>query len=872
MGLLSLWFDCGEPSLSVRRFSVHESMSNLFSVSVWARSQNHGLQCESFLRKPAGFKAVSDLLNLLAGGRTWTGICSHMELVQPEPTGLSTYYLRIVPRLWLLTQRRNIRIFQRLSIPDIADKLLQEWHIKATWRIDAAAYPKLEYRVQYDESDYDFLSRHLEEAGISFFFVEGDNGPEMVLTDRPQDGETYAGSPIQYVENPSEIADLSYVSSLRLAQRVTPERYTSRDHDFRRSPRYALLSSTSAPGTGENTLEQYRYLPGSTAIIVKEAAPAAALKSGGGSGAEGTAKEKSDPGKEVVDFVDKQVTTLVDKQVTSLLNKAIKRVLSGGFGEVAADMIGEIAGDVSGEILGDIAGKVTGDILGVERELNIDLEKTLRKAVVDAVNKKIKGVIEEQGKKLGEKVDEAVTDLVGGKLGEVVGDVAGDLTKGVSEGLAELVTGQVKKLAGDDKGAVRQDERAGQQLAAKGLESLRAERILMTFETNVIDLHVGVLISLLDHPREELSPSRKLLITELSFEGTPNGEWSLSCTAVFADEAYRPALKTPPPKIHGIQSAIVVGPPGQEIHTDEYGRVRVQFHWDRDAPFSDDSSLWIRVSTGWAGAGYGLMTIPRVGHEVIVAFLEGNPDHPVVIGRVHGETTQVPHKLPDNKTVSTWRTASSPGGDGFNELLFEDAKGREMIFIQAERDMRRLVKRDETVITERNRVDTVGGNLVTNVARNVTETITKNRALVVGANVTETVAGKHEVKIGGSRTESIGKGMKITVGPEPKKEEAGAGGATGASMGAAAGAGATAGTGAIAGASAAGSDATVAAAKEPDLPPGVMKLDVKERLEITVGEASITLDKSGKVEIKGVEFEFKASGEVNVKGKKINLN
>src|SRR5262249_26349093 len=106
----------------------------------------------------------------------------------------------------------------------------------------------------------------------------------------------------------------------------------------------------------------------------------------------------------------------------------------------------------------------------------------------------------------------------------------------------------------------------------------------------------------------------------------------------------------------------VVGPPGQEIYTDEFGRIRVQFHWDREGGFNDDSSRWMRVSQGWGGPGFGMISIPRVGTEVAVAFLEGDPDNPLVVGQVFSTTSPVPHKLPDNKTVTAWRGNSSPGG------------------------------------------------------------------------------------------------------------------------------------------------------------------------------------------------------------------
>ena len=159
--------------LSVRRFSAAESTSALFTVSVWVRAANPEIDLEAIVGKEASLHVVQGArFTLGMGSRTWKGVCAYAEQVQAEPTGLSTYYLRIVPRLWLLTQRQNYRIFQHLSIPDIADQLLAEWSIEPEWHIDRGQYPKLEYKVQYGESDYAFLCRLLEEAGIAFTFAD----------------------------------------------------------------------------------------------------------------------------------------------------------------------------------------------------------------------------------------------------------------------------------------------------------------------------------------------------------------------------------------------------------------------------------------------------------------------------------------------------------------------------------------------------------------------------------------------------------------------------------------------------------------------------------------------------------------------------
>lgn len=220
----------------------------------------------------------------------------------------------------------------------------------------------------------------------------------------------------------------------------------------------------------------------------------------------------------------------------------------------------------------------------------------------------------------------------------------------------------------------------------------------------------------------------------LAVTGSEGGDVTITGRAVPASAPHRPARVTPRPRISGVQSAIVVGPEGEEIHTDEHGRVRVQFHWDRAGRRDERSSCWIRVSQGWAGGGYGMMVIPRVGQEVLVGFFEGDPDQPAIVGRVYNAQNLVPYKLPEHKTRSTWRSASTPGGDGagYNEIMFEDARGAELLAIHAERDLTKQVNRSEVERTGEDRTITVGRNRTTTVGGvDATEAVTRH-AVTVG--------------------------------------------------------------------------------------------------------------------------------------------
>jgi len=254
-------------------------------------------------------------------------------------------------------------------------------------------------------------------------------------------------------------------------------------------------------------------------------------------------------------------------------------------------------------------------------------------------------------------------------------------------------------LADHYNGGEETDLTEGLNTAEHAMNGGRGQGLTVSFITNALDLCPGSVVGINqgepsghpNHPRDELAPGNTLLLVQSSIEGANDGDWTMSVTGVFSTLTYRPRRTTPRPRIMGVQTAIVVGPAKQEIYSDEFGRVRVQFPWDREGKYDDNSSCWLRVSQSWAGGSFGMMNIPRVGHEVLVEFFEGNPDQPVITGRVHNATTGVPYKLPDNQTQSGWKTNSTPGGVGYNELMFEDKAGQEVIHIQAQKDLTYVV-------------------------------------------------------------------------------------------------------------------------------------------------------------------------------------
>jgi type VI secretion system secreted protein VgrG len=216
---------------------------------------------------------------------------------------------------------------------------------------------------------------------------------------------------------------------------------------------------------------------------------------------------------------------------------------------------------------------------------------------------------------------------------------------------------------------------------------------------------------------------------------------------------------TPRPVIQGMQTAVVACPSGEEVETDAYGRVKVRFHWERE----EKSSCWVRVGQVWAGAGFGAMFIPRRRQEVLVNFLEGDPDRPVIVGSLYHATNVVPYLLPAGKTQSGIKSNSSPGGEGANELRFEDKKGSEAIYLHAQKDLAVRVEHDEALEVKNERRVNVGANerlsvegeRVTEVKGSETEKVGGEKKSEVGESLTEEIEGDLSLAVGGDRAEHV---------------------------------------------------------------------------------------------------------------------
>jgi type VI secretion system secreted protein VgrG len=552
--------------LDVREFSVHQSMSALFTVTLTAVAKNADIDLESVVGQEASFK----LHGGGAGekGKTWHGVCNEFHQVRVEDSGMSTYHLTIVPKLWLTSQRQNHRMFQQMSELDIVEKLLKEWSVDTEKKIQGQ-YKKRKYRVQYGETDFDFMSRMLEEAGISFYFEQKDDKTVMVLHDAPQTNEK-RGDDIPFRDEPS-VSVKEHVTGVRVSRHVRPGKVTVRDHDYRLPSSYKLMHSADGDGVAtEKQLETYHYAPGAF--------------------------------------------------------------------------------------------------------------------------------------------------------------------------LFESDKGEATPHA-DDKGKHRTDESEAGKLVQKRLAASRGDASRIVFNTNVVDVAPGTVMSILDHPHREVADGKKLLVTESRIDGRRDEETNHYVECKSADKAHHPAIKTEKPKVQGVESATVVGAAGDEIHTDEFGRVRVQFHWDREGKHDDNSSCWIHVSQPWGGSGFGGSNLPRVGQEVIVDFLGGDPDRPMIVGRVYTNLQKTPYKLPQNKTQSGWKSNSTNNTGGYNEMMFEDKAGSELLRMRAEKDMNQRVNNNKDTSIGNNRTDAIAANDKESVGGDQTHSVDGNKQTSVGKDQITSILG-----------------------------------------------------------------------------------------------------------------------------------
>lgn len=392
------------------------------------------------------------------------------------------------------------------------------------------------------------------------------------------------------------------------------------------------------------------------------------------------------------------------------------------------------------------------------------------------------------------------------------------------------------------------NDKDGAQFTQYRIERLRANSEIGSGESNCFKLRPGLRFHITRHPAAEFNaPWQIISVTHhgscpqamLAENGAAGTTLSNSYSFIADRYDWRPAF-LPKPGVDGSEVAEIVGPEGEEIYTDELGRVKIHFHWNRYDEPDDRASCWVRVAQGWNGDNYGFMAIPRIGQEVLVDYLNGDVDRPIITGCNYNGRNSPPLNLPDEKTRTTFKTQTHKG-EGFNELRFEDAFGRQEVFIHAQKDMNTKVLDNRTTQTGNCHTETVGNNQTVTIGNNQSVTVNKNQQITVKEHQVETVALTSTEAVGLAKTLTVGAGYAITVG--------------------------------------AAMNTLVALSQTEQV--GINKsarighelsFEAGDCIELKCGNSLLRMDSLGKVTIKGTDFSFIASGPVQISGKDIDLN
>jgi type VI secretion system secreted protein VgrG len=712
-----------------------EELGRLFEYELTLSSENHAIKVDDIL----GLKVTIRLDLEDDKKRYFNGFVSRFAQSGRSQTR-ATYQATIRPWLWFLTRKADCRIFQEMTVPEIVKKVFKDYEFSVLEESLSGSYDPWIYCVQYRETDFNFVSRLMEQEGIYYYFKHEDGKHTLMLCDSSSAHEAIEGNEEVPFRPPSNQVYDEQIYDWSNTQEVLPGLYALTDYDFEK-PSVDLAAQSKIERAHANAKFEYYDYPG--------------------------------------EYIEAQ----------------------GG--------------------------------------------------------------------------------------------------KGYAKTRIEEIQWQHEKVAG--AGTVRR-------------------------------FHPGGLFKLVDYPRDDqnrefllVSAQHELYSTEPETGGAAAGGPTCVCgfTAIDSKTPFRTPRATPKPIIQGPQTAIVVGPSGDEIYTDKYGRVKVQFHWDRQGKKDENSSCWIRVAQVWAGNAWGGIQIPRIGQEVMVEFLEGDPDQPIITGRVYNAEQMPPYGLPDNATQSGIKSRSSKGGGdaNFNEIRMEDKKGSEELYLHAEKDHTNITENDrsEDVGHDRSlhvghdKSETIDNNKTIHVAVDHTESIGANKSLTVGANHTETIGSNMSINVGTNLSETVmvaysetvGAAMALTIGAAYQITVGAAmnttvGGAMGEEVGAVksvtVGGNSTEKVGGKKDVQVTG-DGSLSVGKsfglsvkektsvtsEKDIDIGTQKkltvkatesLVIQSDKDITIqsGDAKITLKSDGTIELKGSKVNVKSDGDVKVKGGSVSLN
>ncbi|HEU4456417.1 MAG TPA: type VI secretion system tip protein TssI/VgrG [Longimicrobium sp.] len=389
----------------------------------------------------------------------------------------------------------------------------------------------------------------------------------------------------------------------------------------------------------------------------------------------------------------------------------------------------------------------------------------------------------------------------------------------------------------------------GERYARLRLEEAGALRQVARGQSTCRVFQSGFRFDLSDHFRASANQAYTLLQVQhvasagdYRAGGTGPMEYRNHFVAIPHSVAFRPPRATPHPVVQGSQTALVVGPAGEEVWVDRHGRIKVQFYWDREGKKDENSSCWVRVSQPWAGKGYGSVQIPRIGNEVVVEFLEGDPDRPIVTGCVYNAEQTPPFELPAAGIQMGMKSRSSKGGGGYNEITLTDTKGTELITIHAQYDMGTVVEHDKTLSVGNDESISIGANETLSVEKNRSESIGADDSLSVGGSRSVTVDKDESLDVTGNRSVTVGKDESIDVTGKrtttiTRDDELSVGEKRSAQV---------------------GKDDVLQVGKK-------LVIDAGDEITIKTGDASIVMKKDGTITIKGKDIKLDASGKINGK-------
>ncbi len=695
-------------SFRVRSLVGKEALSEAYSFDVVVTGPTSG----DVERGALGARAVL-VFNVREEERAFHGIVAGVRVVEAHRGSESLRYdVRVVPRLWLLKRKRRTRIFQKMRVPDIVSAVLAEAGIAVRWQL-VRAYPEREYCTQYEETDYRFVKRLLAEAGIFFYFPSGPMAPSGALAADAALGAagavggslvgSFAGGAIGGLVGSATSMAASLIPGDTVICADDASFYPTLGGD---DPA-ALAASTAAalaPSVGD-MLGMSTGVPGA---IIGTASAVAGMAIGELTGGEAPAIQFLANSEANVTTGDKVTRFTLRNQVKS--TGAMFRDYDPDRPLVRLQSVGVSTAPFPPSPF-EIAAQAAA------------VTSTVAAAAPDFLPAAAAGV--------------------GTVLGEVssVMDQADALANEIGGALGQKVPFEVYEHHSAflfPKWAFAGDE------ASRILRQKRRRASVAEGEGGCSDFSPGHRFALASHPAAQLDGPYTVTWVEhrgetISQAGAPYRVYWNRFEVVPAEMPYPPAR----PKRKSVQvslTATVVGPPGEEIHVDPSGQIRVQFHWDREGRYDDRSSCWIRTLQPWAGAAWGHQFIPRVGMEVVVVFEGGDPDKPMVLGSLYNGTHPPPFQLPQNKTRSGIKTHSTPRGHGHNELSFEDQAGHEQVYIHAQKNY------DEVI--EHNQTSHVRGARSVRVDASADEHIGQGLSLGVGGSRTTNVGHDDHHKVG----------------------------------------------------------------------------------------------------------------------------